>query len=73
MTQPRYCLQQEEGYWLIVNARDTALAWSGSCWVNREQAARVLRFADEDAGATTPAESSEKAPRMVQDRLRTRR
>jgi hypothetical protein len=41
------------GRWVIVNARDRGLAWSGSCWVEHEDGlptgrAQVSNFQTED-------------------------
>lgn len=29
--------EDQHGRWLIVNTRDPELAWSGSCWTDRER------------------------------------
>ncbi len=45
----RYALQREpdNGCWIIVNARDSELAWaSAGFWCNRSKAARLVRFVD---------------------------
>jgi hypothetical protein len=33
---PYRLVQGKFGQWIIVNARDPGLAWSGSCWVEHE-------------------------------------
>jgi hypothetical protein len=45
----KYRIEPSETGWVIVHARDDGLAWSGQCWVDREQAARLIRFTDEAA------------------------
>lgn len=50
----RYSIAQNSfGRWIIVNARDPELAWSGSCWVEHEDGisrgrAHVSNFDSED-------------------------
>jgi len=46
---PRYLIVEQDEHFLILCARDPGLGWSGDYWVDVEQAARLLRFADQAA------------------------
>lgn len=54
MAEPRYRIELGRiGRFVIVNARDGSLAWSGSCWVEHEEGvpagrAQVSNFATEE-------------------------
>jgi hypothetical protein len=61
-TATRYHIEEEpDGRWIIVNFRDAGLAWAHDHWTDREQTARVMRFADESGctrGKSLPANAT---------------